>query len=190
VLLPTGAGQPRTLDRGSLTDIETVAWFPDGRRVLIAGSEAGGPVRLWIQELAGGAPKSIGPDGFRTAPFSRPISPDGTSAIAIDRSGNIWIHSLTGGSPRRIDGLTPGDHPLRWAADGQSFYFSSQGALPGIVYRLYLADGRKERIASFAPADSAGVRSLASMQTTPDAMFFVYSYSQSLSDLFLLGNVR
>lgn len=189
-LLPTGAGQPRALDRGTIADFQSVAWFPDGMRMLIAGSEAGKPIRLWRQEMSGGPPEPIGPVGLRMVPFSRPISPDGTRAIVIDLHGVVSLHSLTGaGEPERVVGLEPGDLPIRWDAEGGSFFFFRQGELPGIVYRLYLADGRKERSAVLAPADAAGVRTLASVQTTPDGRYFVYSYAQNLSDMFLVSNV-
>ena len=191
VLLPIGAGMPRTLDRGPLTDVQMVEWFPDGRRILIAGNEAPGASRLWTQEVAGGPPTPVGPEGIRLVAFSRPISPDGTRVIATDLAGRSWIHVLTGaGNPHPIDGVEPGDLPIRWHGDGQSVYVFRQRDLPGIVDRVYLADGRKERVAVLAPADSAGVRTLASLQTTPEGRIFVYSYAQILSDLFLVTDVR
>jgi Tol biopolymer transport system component len=191
VLMPTGAGQPRTLDHGSLADYQTVAWFPDGRRLLIAGSEDHGPIRLWTLDVSGGSPKPIGAEGLRIAPFSRPISPDGTRAIVIDPRGAIWLHSLIdAGVPQPIPGLQPGDLPIRWDADGRSIYFFRKMELPSIVYRHDLADGRQTPVATLAPADAAGVSSLATVQTTPDGKLVVYSYAQTLSDLFLLGNVR
>jgi hypothetical protein len=190
-LLPTGAGLPRMLDRGPLADFQAVTWFPDGGRLLIAGSEVSGPVRLWIQEVAGGPPMPIGPGGFRIVPFSRPISPDGTRAIAIDLGGRIWLHPLTGaGDPEPIDALEPGDLPIRWDAAGRSLYFFRRGGLPGTVYRLSLHDKRKEQAAVLAPADPGGVRDLLSVQTTPEGRSFVFSYAQTLSDLYLLSNVR
>ena len=190
-LLPTGAGQARTLDRGTLADYQSVAWFPDGRRILIAGSEPRGPIRLWTQEVAGGPPTPIGPEGLRIASFSRPISPDGTHAFALDLRGRIWLQPLTGaGDPEPIDRLEPGALPIRWDAEGRSFYFFRATELPVTVDRLYLADGRKEQAAILAPADAAGVTALMSVQTTPEGRFFVYSYEQTLSDLYLLRNVR
>jgi serine/threonine protein kinase len=191
VLLPTGAGQPRTLDRGSLTDLQAVAWFPDGRRILIAGRQASEPIRLWTQELAGGPPKPIGREGLWIAPYSRPISPDGRSALTLDLSGRIWLERLTEGQEAHaITGLEKGDVPIRWAADGRSFFLFREGELPTIVYRFDLNEGRKEQVTALVPADPTGVRRLASIQTTPDGRFFVYTYSQTLSDLYLLSKVR
>jgi Tol biopolymer transport system component len=190
-LLPTGAGQRRMLDHGPLVDYEAAAWFPDGRRLLIAASEAARPMRLWTQEVPDGTPQPVSAEGFRIASYSRPVSPDGTRATAIDPHGRIWIHPLTGaGEPELVGGLQPGDLPIGWDADGRSVYVFREGEMPAVVYRVYPADGRKERIAVLAPADLAGIRRLSSLQTTADARLFVYSYAQTLSDLFLLSNVR
>jgi len=190
VLLPTGAGQPRMLDRGPIRDFQALAWFPDGRRILIAGSEAGAPVRLWTQDVATGPPIPIAMEGLWIAPYSQAISPDGKSVLALDPSGQSWLVPLIdGGQPQAITGVNKGDVPIRWAADGRSFYLFAEGGLPTVIYRFDLDKGRREVLRAVAPADSTGVR-MATIQTTPDARYFVYTYSQTLSDLFLLANVR
>jgi Tol biopolymer transport system component len=190
-LLPTGAGQPRTLDRGRLADYDAASWFPDGRHLLIAGNEAGRPVRLWMQDVSGGVPGPVSAEGFGMASFSRPVSPDGTRASVIDSQGRIWVHPLNGsGKPQAITNLVPGDRPIRWDAEGRGFYVFRDAELPTVVYHVDADSGRKEQVAVLAPADLAGVRRLSGLQTTPDARLFAYSYAQSLSDLFLLEDVR
>jgi serine/threonine protein kinase len=191
VLLPMGAGKDRMLERGPLAGYQTVTWFPDGRRVLIAGNAEGAAIRLWTQDVNGGPPTPIGPEGLRIPQFSRPISPDGRRAIAVDLRGQFWLHSLDGSEPPHpLDGLESGIHPIRWHADGTSFYFFRQGELPGLIERYHLRDSRRERVAVLAPEDSAGVRALTTVQTTPEGQSFAYSYGQILSDLFLLRDVR
>src|SRR4029077_2635267 len=124
-----------------------VAWFPDGRRILLAGSEAGRGVRLWVQDVPDGTPKPVSPEGLRIASSSRPISADGRQAVAIDQSGRLFLHPLNGVEESKlIEGLDVGDTPIRWSADGQSFYVFRIGELPAIVYRFHLADRRKERV--------------------------------------------
>jgi eukaryotic-like serine/threonine-protein kinase len=190
-LVPTGAGQGKMLDLGAIAHLDAVAWFPDGRRLLIAGSEVNRQSRLWTQELADASLRPVSAEGFRIPDYSRPISPDGTRATVIDAHGRIWIHPLNGaGTPQAVTALQPDDLPICWDKEGKSFYVYRHGELPAVIYRLYPADGRKERVATLAPADVAGVRRLSSLQTTPDARLFVYSYAQNLSDLYLVTNVR
>src|SRR5262245_22590670 len=63
VLYPTGAGEPRRLDSGTVVSNELAAFFPDGRRILISGSEPGRATRCWVQEIAGGKPAAATPEG-------------------------------------------------------------------------------------------------------------------------------
>jgi hypothetical protein len=190
-LLPTGPGQARTLDRGNVRDVQAVAWFPDGRRLLVAGSEAGAGVRLWTQNVEDGPPTPIGREGLWVPPYSQTISPDGASALALGLDGQMWQVPLSGGGePRVISGVEKGDIPIRWAADGRSFYLFQERSLPAAIYRFELATGVKELIRTVTPADVTGVARLGTIQLTPDARSFVYSYSQTLSDLYLLANVR
>ncbi len=190
VLLPTSIGESRTLERGSLVDYEAVAWFPDGRRVLLAAREAGRRVRLWDQDVAGGAPRPVSAEGLRIEFSSRPISPNGRDAAALDEHGGVWLQPLDGGAPERLAGLDPGDIPIRWDAAGASLYVYRKGELPSAVQRYRLGDHLKQAIASLAPADRGGVSGLVSVQTTPDGQLFFYTYSQMLSDLFLVSNLR
>jgi Tol biopolymer transport system component len=191
-LLPTGAGQPRTLDRGTLVGYQSVTWFPDARRVLVAGNEADRGIRLWVQDVAdGGTPTPVTKEGLRIAFPSQPISPDGSKVATLDQDERVWLHSLTGDQDTRlVDGLEAGDIPIRWHADGQSFYVFRYGELPAIVYRFHLKERRKDQVAALTPSDRAGVGALMTIQTTPDGRLFLYTYSQTLSDLLLVTEAR
>ena len=191
VLLPTGVGQPRTLTPGTLGAYQAVTWFPDGRRLLVAGSETGRGVRLWSVDVQDGTRKSVSEEGFRIASFGRPVSPDGTRVAALDGRDRLWLNSTDGTAVSRpVDGLEPGYLPIGWHSDGGSIYVFRDGELPATVCRFHLADGRKERVAELAPADAAGVQAPATIVATADGRRFFYSYVQSLSDLFLVNGLR
>ncbi len=63
VIYPTGAGEPRRLDRGKLENIESAQWFPNGDSVLICGNEPGRATRFYVQNLAGAPPRGVTPPG-------------------------------------------------------------------------------------------------------------------------------
>jgi eukaryotic-like serine/threonine-protein kinase len=191
LLLPTGVGQPRTFRPGTIRDYQAVTWFPDGRRLLVAGSEAGRGVRLWTVDVQDGTRKEVSEEGLRIASFGRPISPDGTRVAALDGSGRLWLSSMNGTRPSRpVDGLEPGYLPISWHTDGRSIYVFRDGELPAIIYRFHVDDGRKEQVAELAPPDAAGVKAPATIVATADGRRFFYSYVQSLSDLFLVDTLR
>ena len=62
ILLPTGAGQVRDLTRPGLTYLWG-ARFIDSRRVLFAAESNGAP-RAYAQDIDGGEPRAIGPEGI------------------------------------------------------------------------------------------------------------------------------
>jgi Tol biopolymer transport system component len=190
-ILPTGVGQARLLERGTLGSLQAVAWFPDGRRLLLAGNEPGHGTRLWTQNLASGPPAPASAEGFQLAPASQPISPDGTHVLAINRDGRVWLLPLDrAGDGQPVDGLDIGDLPIRWTGDGRSFYVFRYGAFPTPIDQFTPATRQRTRAALLSPADLAGVPSLATVQTTPDAKVFAYTYPQTLSDLYLVTGLR
>src|SRR5262249_18187450 len=83
-LLPTRPGQLRVLPGGGLLYSDG-CFFPDGQRLLLAGVSSGRPPRLWIQDVAGGAPRALTPEGFSMGP----ISPDGRSIATRGPDGEL-----------------------------------------------------------------------------------------------------
>ena len=63
VLYPTGAGEPIRLNAGPIERLISVEWFPDGRRLLVCGSEPARAPRCYAQDLAGVAADADDPRG-------------------------------------------------------------------------------------------------------------------------------
>jgi Tol biopolymer transport system component len=189
-LLPIGAGEPKLIDHGPIVDYLSIAWFPDGNRVLFAGKEAGGGVRAYVQDTRQGPPAAISEAGVRPIRYSDPISPDGSRIIMFDSNERMVETTAAAGAPRPVQGVEAGDMPIRWDASGRSLFLYHRGGLPVRVYRLDMTTGQKEQIAELYPSDPAGVRNIATVQTTADAKYFAYSYSQALSDLYLVEQFR
>ena len=75
-LLPTGAGQPRTLADHGLTYVGAAAWLPDGRHFVSLGYQPGHRPRAYLEDLDGSPPRPITPEGVASFPA---LSPDGSS---------------------------------------------------------------------------------------------------------------
>ena len=58
VLLPTRAGMPRKLPRGTLTLLDEADWLPDGRRIVISGRDSKGSSRVYVQRCRNGLASS------------------------------------------------------------------------------------------------------------------------------------
>jgi dipeptidyl aminopeptidase/acylaminoacyl peptidase len=190
VVWPAGAGESRSLPVAVHVDEQSVNWMPDGRRILFAGREGEEGPRLYVQEVDGGAARPVSARGLRIPLFAKPVSPDGRTVAAVDEHDRPVVQDLDGGDARPLEGLDPGDLPIRWAADGGSLYVHRFGEFPGRVFRFDLAARRKALLTELVPADAAGVAQIITVQVTADGRACAFSYKQNLSDLYLVGGLR
>ena len=188
VLLPTGAGEPKTFPKD---DIEHEgpygAFLPDGKRILFGGHAPGRPPRVFVQDLVGGPAKPVTPEGVVTTL----LSPDGHSLVNRTPEGLALI-PLEGGSSRPIPGSAPGDRPLRFTADGRSLFLRSSSVreIPARVFRLELPTGRREVWKEFAPGDPAGITTLTASAVSEDGKTILFIYGRSLADLYLAEGLQ
>ncbi|MBI3664905.1 MAG: PD40 domain-containing protein [Acidobacteria bacterium] len=186
VLFPTGPGEPKPLERQGM-NYHGACWLPDGKRIAFAGNEPGRVVRIYVQDLAGGKPRPITPEGATVALIL--VSPDGRSVIGRAADRKYYLYPVEGGEPRAIAGLAPEDRPTQWSADGRSLYVHRRGELPARLYRLDLSTGRKELWKQFMPADAAGVEDVTPIPTS-DGKAYMYGYMRVLSELYLVEGVK
>ena len=156
ILLPTGAGQARRLERGPIESYQSARFLPDGKRILFAGSEKGRRARLYVQDLAGGAPRPVTAEGAGAGFHGVVVSPDGRFATGPAPGSGFARYPLEGGSPLPIEGLAEGEFPVQWTADGRSLFVYRIGDVPARIFRLDLSTGRRELWKELIPPDLAG----------------------------------
>jgi hypothetical protein len=188
VLLPTGVGKPRSLPGNGIHHLHgflmRAGWFPGGKRVFFSGVEPGHRTRTYIQDLDGGDPRAITPEGTTCTL----LTPDGSQFLAIDSVGSWQIYPMTGGPPRPAPGVLREDLPICWSADSKSVYVGRSGGRIGKVltpvFQVSQLDGRREALEPLVIHDPAGVASITSISLTPDGKYCAYSYQGSMSTLF------
>jgi Tol biopolymer transport system component len=186
LLLPTGPGEPRRLDLGTIKNTLYASFFPDGRRILICGMEPAGTPGLYTLDLSGGKPRRIA-EGL-TIISSRHISPDGKTVVALDAAGKLVLLRLDGGLARPLPGSIPNDTALRWSDGGD--FFVAQGRKVVEIFRLDVATGRREPWRTLAPPDPAGVRGSRPILLSADGKSLVYGCYRVLSDLYIVEGLR
>ena len=186
-MLPTGAGQPRPLPEPGIA-VQTAIFFPDGRRILICGSEAGRGLRLYVQDLSGGKPRAITPEGVNLNSDS--ISPDGKFVAAVGPDQRVAIYPTEPGEPRPVQGLEPYEVPIRWTPDGRSLYVGRPSAPPARVDLVNLETGQRTLWKELRPPDPAGVEMVGPVRLTPDGASYVYSYRRLLYELYLATGIH
>jgi Tol biopolymer transport system component len=186
VILPTGAGEPRRLPRGNLEAYESAAWFPDGKRVLVVGNEAGKASRCYVQDVSGGLPRPVTPE----AATKGRVSPNGLQILFSKPDGTYLIQPVGGGTAQPVPGLTADDQVIRWSVDGHSLYVFRPTGIPFRLERLDLASGRRVLLLEAAPADRTGVLYSTGVALTDDARSYAYSYQRTTSQLFAVEGAR
>ena len=187
VLLPTGAGQARQLERFGIEQYGYGAsWLPDGRNIVFIGKEPGHAPRSYLQNLDGGGPRPVTPEGITGSL----VSPDGKLLVARDRDNKQALYPLSGGEPRPIPGVEDADRVIRWGSDMNALYVYHDRELPLKIYKLDLATGRRELWREIAPSDPSGRLGSVNVLLTPDGKGCVYAFTRHLSDLYLVRGLK
>ena len=186
VLYPTGPGDTVQLNRGALEHVRNnLQWFPDGRRVLICGNEAGKAARCYEQDVTGGAPKAVTPEGTEAAL----LAADGRTLLLRTSADAYQVMTIGGGPPADMMGLTPADFPFSWTRDRRGIVVVAGVTIPSRIERVDVATGARTLIRELAPPDRAGVNVIAPGQWIEDGRGYVYSYFRELSKLFVVSGV-
>lgn len=188
MLLPTGAGRPKTLESGAIEAYGFGSWLPDSRHILFTANESGQPQRAYLQDISGGAAKPALREGFLPVPET--ISPDARQ-VACRREGESYmLCPLDGAEPRPILGLSEGEQPLGWTADGRSLYVGNLGRMPVAVYTAEVASGQRRLWKEIHPLDAAGLANASGISITPDGRSYVCTFVRVLSELYTVDGAR
>lgn len=187
VLLPTGAGELTNINRDGIEVYGLGAnWFPDGKQLIFNGREQGHAMRVYRQDIAGGKPLPVTPEGVT----GKLISPDGLFVVASSEHTKQQLYPIDGGAPKSINGLNDDDEVIRWGATSDSIYVARTSELPVRIQRLDLKTGHKEPVKELLPSDPAGILGPIQIFMTPDARSYVYGVNRTLSSLFLVESLK
>jgi len=187
-LLPVGAGQPRTIQVTGLQHVHSgwARFLPDGQQLAISGDETGHAARCYVVNLSSGRAKAVTPEGL----VCGPMSPDGRWIIGKGNTGGISAYPMDGGAPKILLAKMTNFNAVQWSQDGYSLYGYHAGEFPSKVYTLNLATGEETSLQQLNPGSPAGVVMIAPVVVSRDGKSFAYSYSQTLSVLYLVSGLR
>jgi eukaryotic-like serine/threonine-protein kinase len=184
MLLPTGPGEPRQVTHDGLEHLQA-GWFPDGKHIVFIGREPGRNLRTYLQDLEGGEPRPVTPDGV----VGLTVSPDGKLLLARGEDRKLLLYPLGGGTPVPLAGAKEEDIPIAWGSDNQ-VYLTRLNAVPAPVVKLDPATGRRTLWREFAPPDRSGVRGVGGICVTPDGKYYIYGVTHVLADLYVVDGLR
>ena len=192
VLLPTGAGEERTLPLEPLINGQFAGWFPDGERLLLMAQEPEGKLRLFERALDWTTPpRPITPEGVMSNP--RGLTPDGRFVLGVTFDTDPptpGLYPIDGGDPRPLPEIAPGATPLAWNADGTAAFIARSKPGPRSIFRFDLSTGKETLLHTIKPADPAGVQGVANIQISADGQTYVYCLHRRLSTLFVVDGLK
>ncbi len=185
MLYPAGPGEPRRLESSDIREYSSARWFPDGKRILVCGTEVKHASRCYVQDVSGGKPRPVTSEGSRNGI----VSPDGTLILVQGSRDEYQLYPSAGGEPRPVSSLAPDDVVARWTADGRGL-LAYHWSVPARLERVDLATGRRDFVHRLAPPDLAGVVRIQNVTVASDENVYAYSAIQRRSDLFLVEGAR
>jgi DNA-binding winged helix-turn-helix (wHTH) protein/Tol biopolymer transport system component len=183
-LVPLTPGQPRTLSGHGLK-YDFARFFPKGDRLLVGGSLAGGPRRLFVQALDGSGPSPLGANTYLSHPA---ISDDGKQIAGDDAEERLVVLPVAGGEPKVVTtgfALTV----LCWGHSGKTL-LAQADSVPAKLFRVDLETGKYKVWKQIAPFDLAGVSTIWPVVLSRDEHIIVYSFQRNLAELFVVDGWR
>ncbi|HXM78225.1 MAG TPA: hypothetical protein VOA00_03240, partial [Thermoanaerobaculia bacterium] len=185
VAYPTGAGEWKLFSKEALS-VYGATFLPDGKQIVFTAREPGRGTRLYLRSFDGGKPRALTPEGYTGLGI---VAPDGKWTVVAGPDRKRYLYPLSGGEPTAVPGLDREDNVDQRSLDGRFLFVHRRGEIPAKVFRLDISSGRKELWRALMPADAAGVPGI-SVSPTPSGEAYLYSYTRTLSDLYLVDGVK
>jgi Tol biopolymer transport system component len=171
--------------------LDWAAWSPNGRRIFFAGREPADVRRTYVQDVDGGEPRPVTPDGF----VGSLLSPDGRTIAAVDRYGEYYLCSVEGGTdPRPLAGYQDGDVLLQWSADARFLFVREARNLILRIHKLDVSSGTRQFWKEFVPPDPTVLIDIGSdpgqVRITPDGRSYAYTYWTFEGELYLAEGLK
>jgi len=194
VLVPTAAGESRTMSRGPIDRYLDAFWLPDGHTVVILGHEKNRPARLFIQDIAHGDPQALTPEG--TVTRYPTVTSAGRSRGQPGAERRLALVSPRWKRPRKIASLREGDMPLRFDTTGRFLFVREAGTGTvfgndrAVIVRVDTRAPVRQPWLNLQPAERVGLVSIAAIRLSADGQSYAFSYSRDVSNLVLVEGLR
>jgi Tol biopolymer transport system component len=191
-LLPVGAGEARRLTPPDLS-VEVLGAFLSGdKSVVFVGNRTGRPERSWLEDLAGGPPRPITPEGI----VGWMVSPDGqwlvTGKGGVNSVSLDTLTSLHDGKTRPIAGVGHGESIVGWNSDGQLYVGKLPNAsVPSPINSVIPVDILNPLTGARRPWHSIAIPPLAGTEISfaliaRDGTMYAWGYRFSIADLYTI----
>ena len=187
LLLPTGAGTAKRVEPGGIEQYaHAIHWLPGGKQVLFSGNLTGHAIQCFVQNIDGGKPRAVTPEGTRNCQ----VSADGKLVAANSvTTKEPQLYSMDGGAPRAIPGLQTGEW-VQWSSDPNSLFVFQRATSSIKIFRLNILTGQRKVFKEIDVPTGPGICDMSHVLLNPDGSAYVYGYVRLLSDLYLVSGLK
>jgi serine/threonine protein kinase/Tol biopolymer transport system component len=185
-LNPIGTGDRRKLPVGDIVSIDDLAWFPDGKHLLLIGATAGQPLRSYEMDMEGGKPQPLGPADFLGAAVGK----DGKQIAGHNGSGEAVVFNLDTQKLQPIPGVEPAERITKWTEDGEALLVSSETPWDAKMYRVDVATGKRTLLQTAEPSETAGETTHVWMSYSEGSKAYAYGTKRDLSILYVVEGLE
>ncbi len=185
-LNPIGTGESRRLQVGEITSLKSVAWFPDGKHLLLTGAAEGQPLRTYEMDLEGGKPQALGPSDFTGVA----VAEDGKRISGRNASGEAVVFDRETQKLQVIPGIEPREALAQWMEDGQALLVYSPTQWEGRIYRVEVATGKRTLLQTVEPSEKAGSIAPLRLAYAEGSRTYVYGTVRILGTLYVVEGLE
>jgi eukaryotic-like serine/threonine-protein kinase len=185
-LNPIGAGESRRLAVGEITSLKSVAWFPDGKHLLLTGAAEGQPLRSYEMDIEGGKPQAVGPADF----IGVAVANDGKRIAGRNGSAETVVFDRGTEKLQVIPGIQLQESVARWTEDGRALVVYSSTPWKAQIYRVEVATGKRTLLHTVEPAERAGSTMPMRLAYAEGSKTYAYSTVRILGILYVVEGLE
>jgi Tol biopolymer transport system component len=163
-----------------------LAWFPDGKHLLLEGAAEGQALRTYQMDLEGGKPQLLGPADFTGVAVAR----DGKRIAGRNSSGETVVFDMGTQKVEAIPGIGPQDELDKWTEDGQALLVSSGTPWEAWMYRVEVATGKRTLLQKIELSDKAGSVQNIAMKYDEGSKTYMYDMERVLASLYVVEGLE
>ena len=185
-LLPLGTGVSRQLPLADITSARKLAWFPDGKHLLVYGAIEGHSLRTYEMDLEGGKPQPLGPPNWE----GMTISQDGKRIAGQGPTGETIVFDAETQKMLQIRSIEPQESLLKWTEDGRGLLVLSATPWESRIYRAEVATGKRTLLRTLELNDKAGSVGKILLLVADDNKTYVYATRRIIGNLYLVDGLK
>jgi eukaryotic-like serine/threonine-protein kinase len=194
MLYPLGTGESLKLNPEGLFGFSSIAWFPDGKRLLLVAAKQGEGLRSYTMDIDGGKPQLFGPPGF----LGFAVASDGNRIAGINEAAEAVIFDTDKQNVRKVPGLESDEQPGLgadlngeiWSSDGKALILTKSTLFGAEIFRVDVETGKRTVLKRMELSDKAGTVVNPKVMYAENSDTYVYRVSRILTKLYVVSGLH